>query len=323
MAKEYIKENEYIDEFKFLQSFKEYFFHVDSKEELLNSTKIRHLIDCSDIPCISTKTFDSSIRILNKELQNNKTIINPAFQTPLTSKPLPLHTKVFYHRLPFFLNLNLYELELYNKQPQDIAQKNYREKLNLLLGLQFSDPSPIYTYTFDIHKFYMPPFFAPLFVGVIGSLSKEKQGWQKFRESTLLISDSFCNENHPEINKFLPKSTDVRNDLYTYWLELYFSDTLFNLISEFDELMHVNDVILSHNINIMTNSLSQEQFFTRINQEKFLQHMKTKLKLYRKTPLVNPITNELSNLDLCEEYSQASNEYHTEETCLLSKWALK
>lgn len=319
------KENKYTctKEFSLLQSFIKFFNCSDSQDKYLNSTDIRRLIDCADIPCISTKTFDSDIRLLNEKLQPNKTNRNPVYQTLLDSETLPLHTCVFYHRLPLCLNLNLYGQELYNEQPEDNEQKEYREKLNSLLGIQFTNPSPTNTYTFDIRNFDMPPFFAPLFVGIIGSLKKEKTSWQSFRKNTLEISDSFCNVNHTEINQFLPDSTDVRRDLYTYWLELYFSDELFDLISEFDKLIHGNDRILSHNLNIMANILSQELFLTRINQEKFLQHMKTKLELYLNTSLVNLNTKEPNNLDLFNEYSQASQKYHTEENNLLSEWPLK
>ncbi len=319
------KENEYAytKEFSLLQSFSKSFNCSDAQDKRLNSTKIRHLIDCADVPCISTKTFDANIRLLNEKLPCNKANINPARQPQLRLNDMPLHTYVFYQRLPFCLNLNSYEEELYTKEVENSEQKEHRQKLNLILGLESTKSSPYYFYTFDIHNYYMPPFFAPLFVGILDSLKKEKTSWQSFRKSTLDIADFFCNENHPEVNQFLPENADIRRELYTYWLELYFPDELFDLISEFDKIIHGNDRILSYNLNIMTDSLSNELFLTRINQEKFLQHMKSKLELYLNTPLANPTIDESKDWTLCKEYSHASNKYHTEEICLLREWALK
>ena len=61
-----IKEYIYDNELKLLQLFINLFHSTDTEDVFLNSTKLRHIINNSDTPCISLKTFDEGIHLLNK-----------------------------------------------------------------------------------------------------------------------------------------------------------------------------------------------------------------------------------------------------------------
>lgn len=301
----------YESEFRLLQIFANFSQLSDSQEGFFNSTKLRRLISNSDSPCISLKTFDKNIQLLNSRISND-TKENPVFQTCAKFKNQPLHADIFYRRLPLCLCCDLSEKTLFNKQDTDDSVIKFYEKLNRILRLNASAPSHIYT--FDIHNLYMPPFFTPLFIGIVGSLKKEKSSWKSFRESALEISEAFYNENHSEINQFLPDDFDNRNDLYTYWLEIHFPDPLFDLLSEFDKIISSGiDPILSHNLNCLASSLSDDIFLTRIKTKDFLQHLKDVLDLYLNTPMINPATLERRNIDIFEEYKNSLQEAHTKE----------
>lgn len=319
MKKNHTTEKEYTfdEDFRFIQSFS-YYFHRDYSETVFfNSTKLRRLISNSDSPCITLKTFDKNIRLLNSRISSD-TRKNPVFQTCAKFKNQPLHTDIFYRRLPLCLCFDLSEKTLFNKQDTDDSVIKFYEKLNRILSLDTSAPSHIYT--FDIHNLYMPPFFAPLFIGIVGSLKKEKSSWKSFRKSALEISEAFYNEKHLEINQFLPDDFEIRNDLYIYWLELHFPDQLFNLLSEFDKIISSGiDPILSHNLNCLAPALSDDIFLTRIKTIDFFQHLKDVLNLYLNTPMVNPATLERKNIDIFEEYKKSLQEAHTEEAIHIQK----
>lgn len=313
MKKNHTTEKEYTfdEDFRFIQSFSYYFHHEYSETVFFNSTKLRRLISNSDSPCISLKTFDKNIRLLNSRISND-TRENPVFQTCAKFKNQPLHTDIFYRRLPLCLCFDLSEKNLFNKQDTDDSVIKFYEKLNRILSLDTSAPSHIYT--FDIHNLYMPPFFAPLFIGIVGSLKKEKSSWRSFRKTALEISEAFYNENHSEINQYLPDKDDSRKNLYTYWLEIHFPDQLFNLLSEFNKIINSGiDPILSHNLNCLAPALSDDIFLTRIKTIDFFQHLKDVLNLYLNTPMINPATLERRNIDIFEEYKKSLQEAHTEE----------
>ena len=315
------KKNKYTydKEFKLLQAFANFSLLVNPQKEHFNSTKLRHLINDSDVQCISLKTFDQGIRLLNEKF-STITSTNPVFLKHSELNGLPLHTRVFYQRLPLCLCLPMSSQELYDKQLITDEQKEKKERLDSLLGLSPSNDSTAYAYTFDIHNFDMSPFFAPLFIGIIGSLSKEKSTWKKFRENALVISEAFYNENHSEINQYLPENADMRIDLYDYWLEIHFSDKLFNLLSKFDDIINNgNDRTLSFNLNILADGLSEDIFLTRVNQNIFLQHIDKTLKLYLDTPMIDPTTHKPRKLDLLKEYETALQKIRTEEIWLIQK----
>lgn len=320
MEKNQTKENEYTyeNEFGLLQSFMDFFYiTTDSEKDFFNSTQLRRLIDDSDIPCISLKTFDTGIRLINEKLNITK---NPLLtQSELNSSPL--HTRVFYQRLPSCLCLPMSSQKLYDKKLKD---KKHKEIIDLLLVLHTSNFSS-YTYTFDIHKFCMPPFLAPLFIGIIGSLKKGKKSWKNFRESVLEIIEAFYNGNSynekpPKINQFLPENADTRMDLYTYWLEIHFPDELFSLLSKFDKIINNdNDRILSYNLKILADGLFKDIFLTRNKQNGFLQHIAQTLESYLNTPMIDPITFEPKRPDLCEECESSLRKFHTEEIILIQE----
>ena len=314
------KKNKYTydNDIKLLQTFSTCLQISNQQEGLFNSTNLRNLIDVSDVQCISLKTFDQGIRLINKKLSTS-TSKNPVFLKQSELNSLPLHTRVFYQRLPLCLCFSMSNQELYNKQPVSNEPKEKEEKLDSLLGFSHpSDGSTSHAYTFDIHNFHMPPLLAPLFIGIIGSLSKEKSTWKKFRKTALEISEAFYNEKHPEINLFLPKDADKRMDLYDYWLDIHFPDELFNLLSKFDNIINDgHDRILSYNLNILADELSQDIFLTRINQNMFLQHIAKTLELYLTTPMVDPTTLKPRDLDLLKEHDSAFQKFRVEEICLL------
>lgn len=301
----------YESEFRLLQIFANFSQLSNSQEGFFNSTKLRRLISNSDSPCISLKTFDKNIRLLNSRISND-TRENPVFQTCTKFKNQPLHTDIFYRRLPLCLCFNLNGKPLFNKQDTDDSVIKSYKKLNHILSLD--TPVPSHIYTFDIHNLNMPPFFAPLFIGIVGSLKKEKSSWRSFRKTALEISEAFYNENHSEINQYLPDKDDSRKNLYTYWLEIHFPDQLFNLLSEFDKIINSGiDPTLSHNLDCLAPALSDDIFLTRIKTIDFFQHLKDVLNLYLNTPMVNPATLERRNIDILEEYKKSLQEAHTEE----------
>lgn len=313
MKKNHTAEKEYTfdNDFRLIQSFSYYFPRDYSETVFFNSTKLRRLISNSDSPCISLKTFDENIRLINSRIPNNASE-NPVFRTYAKFKNQPLHTDIFYRRLPLCLCFDLNGKTLFNKQDTDDSVIKSHEKLNHILGLD--TPVPSHIYTFDIHNLNMPPFFAPLFIGIVGSLKKEKSSWRSFRKTALEISEAFYNENHSEINQYLPDKDDSRKNLYTYWLEIHFPDQLFNLLSEFDKIINSGiDLILSHNLNCLAPALSDDIFLTRIKTIDFFQHLKDVLDLFLNTPMINSETLERRNIDIFEEYKKSLQEAHTEE----------
>ena len=299
-----IKEYTYDNELKLLQLFSNLFHSTDTEDAFLNSTKLRHIINNSDTPCISLKTFDEGIHLLNKKF-STRTSENPVFQNYAEFKNLPLHTDVFYLRLPLCLCFDLNRKVLFNKHETD-------------------DAAPSHIHTFDIHNLYVPPFLAPLFVGIIGSLKKEKSSWRSFRKTVLEISESFYNENHLEINQYLPEAADIRKDLYTYWLEIHFPDPLFDLLAEFDKIITSGiDPMLSHNLQYLASTLSEEIFLTRIKTNDIFQKLKDILELYLTTPMIDPKTLELRNLDLFKEYETTLQKSRTEEILHIQELCLK
>ena len=316
-----IKEYTYDNELKLLQLFSNLFHSTDTEDAFLNSTKLRHIINNSDTPCISLKTFDEGIHLLNKQF-STRTSENPVFQNYAEFKNLPLHTDVFYLRLPLCLCFDLNRKVLFNKHETDDAAIKSYEKLNHILGLK--TPAPSHIHTFDIHNLYVPPFLAPLFVGIIGSLKKEKSSWRSFRKTVLEISESFYNENHLEINQYLPEAADIRKDLYTYWLEIHFPDPLFDLLAEFDKIITSGiDPMLSHNLQYLASTLSEEIFLTRIKTNDIFQKLKDILELYLTTPMIDPKTLELRNLDLFKEYETTLQKSRTEEILHIQELCLK
>lgn len=314
-------EYSYYNELKFFQLYATSFLPANSidkqtHDKLFNSTKIRHLLDSTDSSAISLKTYDAGINSLNINLPHKTISANPIFQNPSEKNDTSLHTCIFFQRLAFCLNLNLYEKTLYNKQPKNEEVTESRKHLHSLLNLSIAEEF-FCQYTFDIHNFYMPPLFVPLFVGIVGSLKKEKSSWKSFRENVLNISESFYLGNYQEIIAFIPNDDAARKDLWTYWIELYFPDDLYNLIEKFDNLIHNNDRILAYNLNYLVDKLANDIFFTRIDLKNFINHLDIKLDQYLSTPLVDPITLKHNNLDLCKEYWESSCKFHAREMACL------
>lgn len=292
----------YAIEFELIKTFTDYFYKAYTAKNSVNSSKLRRILADSDSACLSTRTYDDHIKLLNKQL-------NPVFQFNSKSKIQPLHTTVFYKRLPFFLCFDLYGAALYREEPPNDTDIESRKTPNSLLNLHNYNPASC-LYPIDIHKLYMPSFFAPLFIGVIGGLSKEKSSWRSFRENVLEISAEFiqnstefnqkCPDIKIEINKYLPKEDKEREVLYTYWLEKHFPDELFDiLITSEDIINHGTDRIFAYNLSILVSNLSNDLFLTRIRAKEFWQNLGNIIKA--------------QNPNMLKEYEAALTKARTEE----------
>lgn len=288
-------------DFNLLQLFYCFYCKSPSKDKY-NSSKLRKIICKTEAYCISSKTFDQNINELNEKIRSgNAYFSNPAFQSPnFLSSTSSSHSQIFYRRLPFCLNLTGQE---YKEQKESETLQKSREKLYNIFFKQASLPPTFQSYIFEIRNFYMPPFFTPLFVGIVGSLKKEKTSWESFRKNALEISEIFYSENHPEINEFIPEAKDMRVSLYNFWLELHFPDELFNLIEKYEEIIKTNnDPLLSHNLTVFMSKFQQLNFLTRTGQKKFLLYMDDLLQQYLNTPLIDPDTCSLRDIDLSREF---------------------
>ncbi len=292
------EKTEYNKDFELLQSFAKY-SNLNSK--FFNSTDLRRFVNNEEGVCSTLKTFDKGIRILNEKLSYNTPCKNPIFQKPSEIYATPLHANVFYTRLSSCLNIKL-----------DDGQKSSAEKNSSLLNEQIFSDSFAHTYIFDIHKFYMPPFFTPLFIGIVCSVTKGNISWEKFRKNVLSISESFYYINHKEISSFLPPESEMM-DLYEYWLELHFPNELYNFINDLDKAMNSSDRILSYNLNFIADALAKDLFFFRITQKSFLKQFGETLKDYQNTPLVDPTTMKPNNFDLIQGYNEMAALYHNKE----------
>lgn len=292
----------YAIDFELIKAFTNYFYNAYSAKDSVNSSKLRRILAEPDSACLSTKTYDDHIKLLNKQL-------NPALQSNPELKTQPLHTTVFYKRLPFFLCFDLYGAALYGEESPNDTDIESRKNPNSLLNLHNYNPASC-LYPIDIHKLYMPSFFAPLFIGVIGGLSKEKSSWNNFKKNVLEISTEFiqdstefnqkCPDKKIEINKYLPKEDTVRNDLYTYWLEIHFPDELFDLLKTSENIInHEIDRIFAYNLSILVSTLSNDIFLTRIKAKEFWQNLGNIIKA--------------QNPNMLKEYEAALTKARTEE----------
>lgn len=306
----------FIEDFKLLNLFNNYYYKYFNEDLYYTSSKLRAMIDKEDFPCITLKTYDSGIKLLNSELNfaNNwkEHNINLACQSIDQSKIIPLHTRIFFQRLPSCFNL--FEKELYEYKGEAEEHKHHREIFNKKFGFledQYIFPEnngsaiSSYNYAFKIQKHKMPPFFAPLFIGIVGSLKKEKTNWKNFREHALNLAEEFYKEEYQKINVFIPNDENKRKSLYTYWLELFYPDELFNLITEIDKMIFQHsDLIFSYNLCILSDAISYVPFLTRIGTKMFCQWINITISDYKKTPTIDSDTGKLQNIDLFTKFDK-------------------
>lgn len=313
-------------DFKNLQLFHMYYFKWNAS---YNSSKLRTLIDKAEVPCISTKTFDSNLKLINigiRDIITGKRNSNPVY---LPAIPDTLYSQFFYCRLCYCLLLEGNELKY---QVEEQVLKKSREKIQTIVSADSllrdcdwntSNVSP-HDYIFDIHKFNMPPFFAPLFVGIVGSVKKGKNSWLSFKKSVLYIAESFYLEEHHDINQFLPDDKEVRRSLYNYWIEAYYSDEAFNFVEELTKITQkYDDPIFSYNLRLLIGNLSELVFLTTSGRKSFCEYMHKILDQYLNTPLIDPHTGKLRNIDLFNEFEYARSTIQNLEKKSLCEYLAK
>lgn len=254
-------------------------YFSNNKEWVYTSSKLRHILDNVRYPAVSLKTFDKGVKILNENL-NRK---NPASDIQSISATYPIHTYVFYKRLYIYL---------IGKEQSLLNCGN----INYISNTPFP---PYYGHIFDIRKPRVSPSFSPLFVGLIGSLNKEKD-WRKLKENTLLIAQGFYADDYQQLDKFYPSYQDNGETLYKYWLDVLFPDELFDLTLKIEQkIIQTYETLLfdlRHNLYLLAESLINVMFKTRTGQKEFYQHMSNKL---------NEYTN--SSIKLLDEFTSIRN----------------
>lgn len=320
---------EYGKDFELLKSFVSY--NNRKCNEVFNSTDLRRfMFDQSGNSFItSDKTYDKGIRILKEKFSCDTIGKNPVFQKP-SEYTIPLHTYVFNTRLASCLNINCSKLYTKQELPDDLRLSS-KKIASLVNAENFSVPFS-HTFVFDIHNYNMPPFFVPLFVGIVCSLTKNlpkienvccnkpkiKNVLNNFRTTVLSISESFYYTEHKNINRFLPEKKELLN-LYTYWLELYFPDELFIFIEEQRNVIFSNNYTLSRNLIIIINKFAEEWFLNRIDQKSFLEQYQTLVTEYLRTPSFDTATNSLNNFDLIQKYDELIESYHIKEITFIKE----
>lgn len=316
-----------IEDLKLLSSFNEYYQKNCDEGSCYTPSKLRTMIEKAEVPCISSKTYDSGIKLLNNELDylNNWKYhnSNPVYESIDRSEKekKPLHTQIFFQRLPHCLLL--FGQELYKYKKEDEVSKQQTETFNRAFGLhKFQDNNSSYNsphdYILRIQQFKMPPFFAPIFIGIVGALKKEKTNWKTFRNHALGLAEDFYNEGDKSINIFLSKDKDTRESLYAYWLELFYPDELFALFENISEMtIHASDPIISYNLYILSSSLSGILFLTRTGIKMFCQDFGNTLLEYRRTPMIDPDTGKSRNIDLYKELMKKSYQIQNYEANIL------
>ena len=252
-------------------------FFSNNKEWVYTSSKLRHILDNVRYPAVSLKTFDKGIKILNENL-NRK---NLASDIQAISAMYPIHTYVFYKRLYIYL---------IGKGQSLLNCGNIAYTTNTPFP-------PYYGHIFDIRKSRVSPSFSPLFVGLIGSIRKEKD-WRKLKENTLQIACGFYTDDYQELDKFYPSYQDNGETLYTYWLDALFPDELFDLTLKIEQkIIQSYETILfdlKHNLYLLTESLIYVMFKTRTGQKEFYQHMSNKLDEYTNSSI--KLLDEFTNI---------------------------
>lgn len=243
----------------------------NNQEWCYTISNLKHFLDdeyCPRPP-VSQTTFNKGLRILNKKLCR-KTLGDPINKNmasiPTTS---PIHTQIFYNRLFTYL---------FNKGQSLLNYVN--------TGYTSNMPSPFFSDNYFGSKneeFLISPSFTPLFVGLIGSLSKEKD-WRKLKDNTLSIARGFYTDAYKETEEsgiFNPNYHDGCRNLYKYWLDILFPDELFDLTLKFEQIIYQTYETmffdLRHNLYLLSDKLPNIIFKSRIGQRRFYCYMTNKL----------------------------------------------
>ena len=273
---------------KFLLLSQKYFFNKQAW--IYNSSDLRHFIKETDYTAISLTTYDKYINILNEKFTFPACV--DVYPKPSRSKPKSeLHTQVFYTHL--YTYLTKIGQNLHKKQTISNAQQEHFEKNDNFASQSYNTPNLLpYNYAFEIKQLKMSPSFSPLFVGLIGSLGKEKN-WRRFKESVLNIADVFYIDEYKKFSEFYPLYQDNGKALYTYWLDILFPDELFDLTLEIDQRIISTYGTLQfsdeHNLHLLAGYLSDVMFKTRTRQKEYYQYVSDRLNDYLNSPI------ELSN----------------------------
>lgn len=307
-----------------------YILFFNNQGDTYDSSKIRHHIENVVYSTISLKTYDTHIKSLNEKL--NKSIY---FQNPVNIdvkhdfSASPLHTQVFYRRL--YIYLTSIGQNLFDERTANTDQREHLEKMDSFLKTRiqhysggdyiacqpYNTPIPMpYDYSLNIKNLKMAPACSPLFVGLVGSISKEND-WKNLKKNSLELASELYRNEYQEFTKHFSLNQDKMEELYIYCLDMLFPDELYELVLKFDQIIHKTyDTLafdLRHNLNLLAESFPDIRFITRTGQKTFYQYISNTIDEYYNSYPCN------SQINIFDEFTNAWETIAHLEKDLLNK----
>ena len=307
-----------------------YRLFFNNQEDTYDSSKIRHLIDNVAYPSISLKTYDTHIKSLNEKLNEEIYFQNPAnIDVKHGFSASPLHTQVFYRRL--YIYLTSIKQNLFDERTANTDQREHLERMDSFLkpriqqygGGDYITCQPHntltlmpYDYSFNIKNFKMAPLCSPLFVGLVGSISKEND-WKNLKKNSLELASEFYRNEYQEFTEDISLNQDKLKELCAYCQDVLFPDELYELTLKFDQIIQETygtfAFDLRHNLYLLAESFPNIRLITRTGQKNFYQHVSNTVGDYYNSYPHN------SNINIFDEFNSAWETIAHFEKDLLSK----
>ena len=248
-------------DFLYFHSCENLFFN--SKKATYTSSNLYKILINSDLEAIPQKTFDRNITTMNKKLYD--TFHNMKnFHNSIPDSFNSLHTRIFYQRFLFaFFKHCIYK--------------------------------PIFDPEINIRSIHVTPVFFPLFVSLIFSVNKEKQGWKVLKSFVLETVKRFFTDDYNFLYTSASLNENTLNELYTYWLDTFLPDDLYEYTMDVEVAIKVvnKNALSTHspNLSSLVTLLPQQNFISHYYRQMFFKQLQVPLSL-SKTPYNIDITYE-------------------------------